>query len=790
MFVPKFRLKCLSVAIAAIVLPQSTNVFAQDIVLEEIIVTAQVRTESLQDVPLSVNAVSGQKMMEAGIDKIEDLHAYVPNFTMSETGIGTNIYIRGIGSGINQGFEQSVGMYVDGVYYGRAQLARAPFLDLERVEVLRGPQSILFGKNSIAGALNITTAKPTQEFEGMVSATYEPDHNEQVYDAMVSGGLTDTLAGRLAYRNRSMDGYVDNLTNNNDEPNRDEETIRGSLLWDATDDLAVNLKAEHSSFNIKGRQVEIFNETSFAGEPFYADQLASVAAPDVIPGLSNTVLDGKRSANKDSSDNDMDSVTLRFDYQMGDYSLTAISAYLTYNYDELCDCDFTGADLFSVRSREDYEQWSQEIRLVSPAGKTFEYIVGAYYQSNDLNFKDRFITPVDGLLVDSVALIQPAIVAQAVNNLQAPRNFDQDSDLYSVFAQGTYNITDSLRLTLGARYNYEDKSGSRDLVFVNGTTQVPVDAFDQSVIRALFIAENHSLSDSRNEDNISPLAILEWTVNDDVMTYISATQGYKSGGYDARSNLSTTPSTSLLGTTAVGSFDYEDEKATSYEIGAKTTLFDGRGELNVAAFFTKYEDLQVSIFDGTLGFNVGNAGKAETKGVEVDGRFKVTEHFTLIGSAAYLDFEFTDYPNGQCTQAQRLSYTGNGVCQSDFDGKSNQYVSEWSGTLTGDYRRPLGDALMFTAILDVIYTGEYSPTQNLDPAIDQDDYTKVNARLGIGGIDGDWDLALIGRNLTDQTIVTYANDTPLAASAIFNTISYYGFVERERSIAIQGTYRF
>ena len=144
----------------------------------------------------------------------------------------------------------------------------------------------------------------------------------------------------------------------------------------------------------------------------------------------------------------------------------------------------------------------------------------------------------------------------------------------------------------------------------------------------------------------------------------------------------------------------------------------------------------------------------------------------------------------QCTQAQRLSYTGNGVCQSDFDGKSNQYVSEWSGTLTGDYRRPLGDALMFTAILDVIYTGEYSPTQNLDPAIDQDDYTKVNARLGIGGIDGDWDLALIGRNLTDQTIVTYANDTPLAASAIFNTISYYGFVERERSIAIQGTYRF
>ena len=213
-------------------------------------------------------------------------------------------------------------------------------------------------------------------------------------------------------------------------------------------------------------------------------------------------------------------------------------------------------------------------------------------------------------------------------------------------------------------------------------------------------------------------------------------------------------------------------------------------ELNAAAFFTKYEDLQVSVFDGTLGFNVGNAGEAETMGIEMDGRFMVTEYFTLIGSLAYLDFEFTDFPNGQCTQSERLNYTGDGVCERDYEGDSNQYVSDWSGTITGDYRRPLGDALMFTAILDLIYTDEYSPTQNLDSNIDQDAFTKVNARLGIDGIDGDWDIALIGRNLTDQTIVTYANDTPLAASAIFETSSYYGFVERERNIAIQGTYRF
>ena len=161
---------------AALLMPVATTALAQErrAVLEEVIVTAQLREQSLQDVPVSVSAISGEKLLSAGLNKIEDLQAYIPNLTMTENGIGTSIYIRGIGSGINQGFEQSVGMYVDGIYYGRAQLARAPFLDLERVEVLRGPQNILYGKNSIAGAISIVTTRPSEEFEGSVSATYEP----------------------------------------------------------------------------------------------------------------------------------------------------------------------------------------------------------------------------------------------------------------------------------------------------------------------------------------------------------------------------------------------------------------------------------------------------------------------------------------------------------------------------------------------------------------------------------------------------------------------------------------
>ena len=299
---------------SAILLCSSYSVAAP--VLEEVIVTATIRAESLQDVPVSVNAVSGDKMMEAGIGKVEDLQAYVPNLTMSETGIGTNIYIRGIGSGIKPGFEQSVGMYFDGVSYGRAQLSRAPFLDLARVEVLRGPQNILFGKNSIAGALSLISARPGQEFEGMVSGTYEAETNEQILDLVLSGALTDTVGARLAIRKRLTDGYIENLTLNRDEPERDEQTIRAIFEWDATANLTAALKLEVGQFDVNGRQIEIINDNISTDSTFEGNTYAQVlnnfeVGPGGLlgtvssdPSVLNNRQDFKRSSNGDFSYND------------------------------------------------------------------------------------------------------------------------------------------------------------------------------------------------------------------------------------------------------------------------------------------------------------------------------------------------------------------------------------------------------------------------------------------------------------------------------------------------------
>ena len=237
--------------------------------LEEITVTARKVSESLQDAPLSVVVLTGEAMAESGISRVEELVAYVPNFAMSETGIGTNLYVRGIGSGINQGFEQSVGLYIDGIYYGRAQLTRAPFMDMAQAEALRGPQAILLGNNSIAGALNFTTARPSDYFQSSVSGLYEPDHNEQEINGMVSGPIGEWLGGtwgaRFAGRYRTMDGYIENTNlSNRDEPDREETSARLTIAYTG-DTVDGTLKLETNSFDVKGRQIEIIRADPAVG---------------------------------------------------------------------------------------------------------------------------------------------------------------------------------------------------------------------------------------------------------------------------------------------------------------------------------------------------------------------------------------------------------------------------------------------------------------------------------------------------------------------------------------------
>ena len=383
-----------------------------------------------------------------------------------------------------------------------------------------------------------------------------------------------------------------------------------------------------------------------------------------------------------------------------------------------------------------------------------------------------------------------------VQNLGTPRDFFTDTELLSAFLQVTWNASDVLRVTAGGRYTYEEKEGARSLDFIDITTgQRRPEGEVDTVVGKNFEAERHSVSGDRSGGKFSPSLNIQWDVNDMMMAYTTISKGFKSGGFDARSNAS--PGAEDVSNDAspladpvilIGSFEFDDEEALSFELGAKSTWLGGALELNAALFYTEYSELQVSIFDGTLGFNVGNAAKAVTMGLELDGRYAVTDKIVATYALAFLDFEFQDFTNGQCFQNQTPdSPTDPELC--DYDGKTNQYVADYSGNVGFTYTDYVTRDLEFRGSLDAVFTGDYNPSQNLDPRTEQGAYVEFNARLALSNVAQGWEVALVGKNLTDRTIRTYQNDTPLANS-IFEAPSYYAFLKRPRSIALALNYRF
>ncbi len=760
-----------TIACATLAVPSMAN----ELLLEEVIVTAQKRAQGLQDVPISISAISGEKIEDFNISSLGDLSGSVPNLQITKTGITNQIGMRGVYSGSNKGFEQSVAMYVDEVYYGRGQLIRLPLVDLERVEVLRGPQPTLFGKNAIAGAISLTSKKPTEEFEASISTLHEFEHDESKTVAIVSGPLSDQLAGRLVLSYRDMDGWIENTTLKREEPNVQETYARGTLVWDNDENLNITFKAETSEFDTAGRSME--NHTP-VGSYAVAPAFASV----------DTDFDGKRQDNGQESDNQVNNLVLNVEYELGEYTLSSTTASVEYSARELIDVDYTALDVFNGTNQgEDFKQFSQEFRIASPTDGNFDYIAGIYYQNSEM---DVF----DNLYFGSTLGVTP--LAPTVGGISS-KTFEQDSDVWSAFAQFNWHITDDLSLTVGARYSDEEKEGTRVLIndgsatsgipanalFTGSPAFSPQSGFDFMLSNLGIFS--HNANNTRDEKQFDPLVNLQYNISDDVMVYASYTEGSKAGGFDMRSNSLPT------GFPVAGSFEFEDEQATSYELGTKLS-FD-RGEINAAIFFTEYEDLQITQFDGAVGFNVQNAAESEIKGVELDGRFLLAENLLLTASIAYLDYEYKDYDVAQCAPAvaatQTPSQSSPGLC--DFSGERAANTPELSGNLNIRYEHGLGDWGTMSYAINMDYSDDYFASSTLDPNSKQDSYTKWGARIGLDSVEGDWQLALIGNNLTDERILTQSTALPLAETLTANTgVAYYGIYERPRNVAVEFTYNF
>jgi iron complex outermembrane receptor protein len=776
-----------------------TATLAQGLQLEEVIVTAQKRTESLQDVPIAITAMSGEKIDEIGITGLEELTQYMPNVTINN-GAGTpNLFVRGVGSGTNAGFEQSVGMYIDGVYAGRGALAAVPTtMDLERVEILKGPQGILFGKNTVAGAVNITSAKPTDEFEGMVEALYEQDHGEQQYNVVLSGPLTEKLSGRLAVRHNEMEGWWENAITGSEGRNDDIWYGRGSLRWQASDTLEINAKYEKGDFDRRSRPTYVY-QSDFAGQ---MNSFGTVPFPEV----------GDR--DKGAGDVDGGSVTktdvfaVTVGWELDFATFTSISAYSSYDSEgEPGNTDLNAVPALSRAKFEDYEQYSQELRLVSPGGETIDWIAGAYYQQSELDISSQ-VTAID--FAQSGPISVPPLFSDRPG---VPGVFDQDSDSWAIFGQGTWNATESLRFSLGLRYNEETKDLNKE-TFSDGL-QIRLGP-NTSLINPLngeLIADvrQHSFRGlSRDEEKWTYSGNVQWDVGEDTMLYASVSTGFKGGGYDEAysgageeiriAGLDGVPTGEVVATGIDASIlEFEGEEVLAYELGAKMGLLDGAAEVNIALFRMEYENLQTSSLIGDV-FRVGNAGESISQGVEIDGRWRVTERFTLGAAAAYLDAYYDEFTGATCTIPQTtdpannpgcLRANGTNIAPGESGGGQNLedetllFAPDWSASLNARYVMPLSENLLLVNSVDINYEDEFYSALDLDPNTKHDAATIVNARIALTSVDRNWSVAVIGKNLSNEKTTIWNQDVPFT-----NSNSYFALPTRPRSIAVQARYRF
>ncbi len=805
--------------------------------LEEVIVTAQKRAESLQDVPISVSAVQGEQIQEAGIPNMAALADYVPNLHIANAPVNTNIYMRGVGSGNNQGFEQSVGMYIDGVYMGRGRQYRNAFLDLERVEVLRGPQGTLFGRNTVAGAINIVSAStsPGDEFNGEIAVSGE-SNGGLTTEGFVGGSLSDTVGARFTFKYRESDGYVENTYLGTDEPEIEEAAYRISLVWEPNDSLIAKVKYSHSDeervgaqsatwlyLDSAGRDSLFPNRSAFASTAYSLvdvnfPALATSAGQDFETfkdngfGSDSTVGLGRY---PDGDDGEIDNFVLNLDYLAGDYTLTAVTGWSEYEVQSGADVDWLPLRFISRDDDQAYEQFSQEIRIASPGGEFFDFVAGAYYDKSELSV-DRLVAvdasfgdlfgnlpgnavnpalpgvPLRDIGVTSLLpLISDPLLSYRANQLGRNHRYDLDSESWAIFAQGTFNVTDAFRVTLGVRYTKEEKDVRSTQFLVDDLTgyDTPSDNFQLASIQAgFFNTYAYDYSDDRSTDDLIPSINLQWDVGEDSMLYASFSQGFKSGGFTAADDgepggldLGEFPCTPEADGSFIASdcydttlpnkdFEFDDETVDAYEIGGKHTLFDNSVTLNWAAFYTEYDNLQTAIFKG-IGFTVTNAGASEIRGVELDARWAATNNLQLGLNVAYLDAEYSDFADAPCTAIQLDANSQCGVAGNaggdfnDLSGEPTLYASDWSASLLFDYSYPMQSMDLFVSG-EVNYRDEYSSAGDSDPIDMIPDYTKVNLRVGLRA--ESWEVMAYGRNIFDEAALTQSFDTPVLAGSHSN----------------------
>lgn len=660
----------------------------------EIIVTAQRRSERLQDVPISIAVVGGADLAANEITNFNDLAPRIPNFSITRSPAGRAITMRGVGSSSSTpSLEQSVVTFVDGIYGGNNRQFGSSFLDVERVEVLRGPQGALVGKNTVAGALNVLTRRPTDELGGYLDANYDFLLDGPSFEGAINVPLGSGFAMRVAGRYTNVDGFIRNVATNRDEPTQEEFVGRVSVSYDTGGKVTAFLKYEHSESDGVGTIIQLWSPRTPGYELDYRKNAFASDGPETV--VFNT-----------------DNLVAQFDFDLDFATLTSITGYSGFKSREHLDADFTPAAGGIAQFDLDLDQFSQEFRLVSSGGGDFDYAAGALFQIADLS---------DG---GDLAVL-PLPVRNSASSME------QTTKDISIYGQAGYNFG-PFRVQGSLRY-----------------TNVRKDATYQRIMGPLALQGIGALVrnfDASIENNLwDPSLVLQYRPSSDVMIYASYQHGSKSGGFQG-----------AISNAEQFSFIINPERATSFEAGVKLGL-GGGSYFNLAGFHTTYDDLQVSTAilgpDGlSAPFFVGNAGTARVVGLEFDSVVRISPEFDIaINGAWNPEAQYRSFRSGPCPDDGVFAPRGVNPGSCDLSGLRLPFSPRFQGTVTANFKAPITDDLSFTASATALYRSEARLSANLgDFFYFQDEFVKIDARIALGATDGGWEFGLVGRNLTDR----------------------------------------
>jgi iron complex outermembrane receptor protein len=742
---------------------------------ESITVTARKQEETLQEVPVAVTAIGGADVERFDFDKIEDVVTRIPtlNVQIGGSGSGAQLSLRGVGSSnISAAFDSAVALDFDGVQVSTMRILQSGFMDVQQIEVLKGPQSLYFGKSASAGVLSIKSKNPTPDWEFGGKAAYEFEERGYTLEAFMSGPVNDKLGVRLAARFNDISKLLFNTAPVAD-PKRGEQNIniRGTLQFDPTDNFSANLKLNYVRHENDGA---IFFAANDCGANGRADEVFLLGGGFVIPPGYTCAADGKTfflpdiapplaiqspaEAPKPGSNGGVPYGKaetffgiLKMDWDITDsLTLSTVTGYVEQSAQDQDEYSYGGllnGVSFGVGTGlTDHvlEQFSQEVRLASDFDGFFNFMLGAFYESKHTEFNT-------GQQAVNISLLARDPVTG--NTFDWYKRHITNGDAFSIFGSVAFDITDRLELSGGLRWTKEKKINNILVPYVHTFLSAGpafIDSgFDSGPIRF-------------KDDNLSPEVTLSYQAMDDLNVYASFKTGFKSGGIDN----SALPSSNLLGFASADpavrqatadALIYDSETAKGGEIGVKSQWLDRTVTVNLTGFYYVFDDLQVQNFDAVaIQFATSNAGEVTTKGFDIDFNWMTpVDGLRIFGALAYTDAQYTAFFDA--------NPNNNPAIDDDLDGRSVARAPKWAGNIGADLRIPLGNALEFGITGNMQFSGKYFTNEDSFDDIVQDSYITFDLAVSVGDPDGRWQLSVIGTNLTDELYIQTSGGRPFLA---------------------------